>query len=103
MWRLSGIHRSVTLLAKPSAAFIADYAVRTPLTFSASDPAARGSGIGGGGGDGTSSGGVAQGPELTAAALEVDVYLTLAGGPDAAKGLRLRAALYGATPRVYLA
>eukprot|EP00798_Chlamydomonas_sp_ICE-L_P012243 gene12244-15384_t len=33
MWRMTGIHREVTLLFKPAAAFISDFHVSTPLKF----------------------------------------------------------------------
>lgn len=36
MWRMSGIHRDVSLLFKPQEAHIADFSVSTPLTFQAS-------------------------------------------------------------------
>ncbi|WIA37008.1 hypothetical protein OEZ86_013994 [Tetradesmus obliquus] len=35
MWRLSGLHRHVTLLRKPGRACITDFSVSTPLTFEA--------------------------------------------------------------------
>lgn len=51
MWRMSGIHREVLLLAKPPV-YIADYCVRTPLMLSPGSP------------------------QLHGAYLDVDVYLT---------------------------
>jgi len=88
MWRLSGLHRDVLLLSKPSAASIADFAVRTPLAWT----------------DG-GAGGAKSGASLSEARLEVDVKLEVVGaaggvgeeGRVAAKameGLRVIAHLY---------
>jgi beta-galactosidase/beta-glucuronidase len=72
MWRLSGLHRDVLLLSKPSAACIADFAVRTPLSWA---PDRRGTGP-------------------SEAKLEVEVQLEVAGGSQrgAAPGFGLDAA-----------
>jgi len=94
MWRLSGIHRPVGLLAKPPS-HIADFAVSTPLAFGpppadrlASLAEACAGSVGGGS------------PPLTAAALRVEVFVA---APDAAAlaALRVVATLYDADGRVF--
>ncbi len=75
MWRLSGIHRHVSLLVKP-ATHIADFTVRTPLTFKYGSTETGGSGAGG-----------TAAAELVGAKLEVEVMVAgpsneeLAGRP----------------------
>lgn len=63
MWRMSGIHRPVYLLAKPATAYISDFSVATPLTFKAKS------------GEGSEAEGNESGPELASARLEVAVQL----------------------------
>lgn len=65
MWRMSGIHRDVTLLAKPAVAHISDFAVRTPLAFSKAGRA-----------------------ELASARLELDVHVT-AGSAEQLPGAQV--------------
>ena len=42
MWRLSGLHRGVSLVTKPRRACVADVSVRTPLAFDGAEPGAGG-------------------------------------------------------------
>ncbi len=72
MWRMSGIHRHVTITSKPASAHITDFAVRTPLIF----------------GTGADAG------KLLSARLEVDVKLE-GSSQELLGGLRLQAHVLG--------